>query len=715
MTVSDRILRLAGLLAPALLLACAGPSPGELDRARDLSRSRDVRILRDTWGVPHIFGRTDADTAFGLAWAHAEDDFATIQEALLAARGRLATLRGRDGAANDYLVALFGVRETVEAGYERDLAPATRALVEGYAAGLNLYASLHPGEVVAPALFPADGRDVVAGFVQKTPFFYGMENTLRELFTPPGETPPPATASLETPFGPLPPAPRSLGSNTFAVAPSRSADGRARLLVNSHQPWSGPVAWYEVHLRSEEGWDAVGGVFPGSPVILHGHNRELGWAFTVNRPDLIDVYRLELHPEDENRYRFDGAWRELEVSQVEIPVKLLGPLRWTVRRELLRSVHGPVLRLPHGTFALRFAGRDEVRQVEQWHRLNRARSREEWLDAMRLQAIPSFNAGYADREGHILYLYNARMPVRAEGFDWGGVLPGDTSAALWQGRVPFDALPRVEDPPSGFVQNCNSSPFETTLGAGNPDPADFPASHGIETRMTNRALRALELLGADESIEDAEFEAYKFDVAYSWKSLAAGILQRISKAGPYERPELREGVARLRGWDRRTNPANRGAALGVLTVRPALEARRLGRAAPDPRTSFEAAIATLLEHHGRLDPPWSAVNRLRRGRLDLGLGGAPDVLHAVDGELVDGRIHADSGDGLMLIVDFGPDGVRSRSLHQFGSATGNPRSPHYADQSPLFVANRMKPVWMDEAEIRANLESETRPGAPQSP
>ncbi len=692
------------LLVGAWALACAGTSALDPERARQAAAGYQVRILRDVWGVPHVFGRRDADTAFGLAWAHAEDDFGTIQEALLAARGRLATLRGRRGAVNDYLVALFGVRESVEAGYPRDLSPATRALVEGYADGLNLYAARHPEAVVARALFPVEGRDVVAGFVQKTPFFYGMEQTLRRLFQGPEDTTA-ATASLDTPFGPLAPGPRSLGSNTFAVAPSRSADGRTRLLVNSHQPWSGPVSWYEAHLRSEEGWDAAGGVFPGAPLVLHGHNRDLGWAFTVNRPDLIDVYRLELHPDDPDRYRFDGEWRALDVSEVAIEVKLLGPLHWTVKRQVARSVHGPVLRLPHGSFALRFAGAREVRQVEQWHRMNRARSREEWLDAMRLQAIPSFNAGYADRRGNILYLYNARLPRRAEGFEWGGILPGDTSRALWQGRLPFEALPRVENPASGFVQNCNSSPFRTTLGPGNPSPEQFPARLGIETRMTNRALRALELLGADASIDDTEFQAYKFDVSYSDASLVAEIVDGLTRRS--QGPELEPARALLRGWDRRTDPESRGAALGVLTTRPALEARRLGTRAPEPRASLEAAVSTLLAHHGRLDPPWREVNRLLRGPLDLGLGGAPDVLHAVDGELVEGRIHADAGDGLVLIVEFGPEGVRSRSIHQYGSATGNPRSRHFADQSPLFVQHRMKPVWMDEAEIRANLESET--------
>jgi len=257
----------------------------------------DVRILRDTWGVPHIFGKTDADVAYGLAWANAEDDFATIQGALLAARGRLASVYGEAAAPNDYMVQLLRVWDTVNARYESDLSPETRAVCEAYAHGLNAYAAQHPNRAL-PGLYPATGKDVVAGFVHKVPLFFGLDRTLRELFE---DAPRPGRRSVQN--GPEAP----IGSNAFAVAPSRAADGATRLAINSHQPWEGPVAWYEVHLHSEEGWDMVGGLFPGSPVIAHGHNRDLGWAHTVNRPDLIDVFVLDVNPANPNQYRFDGA------------------------------------------------------------------------------------------------------------------------------------------------------------------------------------------------------------------------------------------------------------------------------------------------------------------------------------------------------------------------------------------------------------------------
>jgi acyl-homoserine-lactone acylase len=692
-------LLLAALVAVAALALAVWPRR-RIDPARLVPRrTYDVRILRDTWGTPHVFGRTDPDVAYGLAWAHAEDDFQTIQGALLAARGRLATALGRAGAPNDYMVQLLRIPDAVEAGYERDLTPETRALCEAYADGINHYAALHPDEAMAE-LYPARGRDLVAGFVHKTPLFFGLDRVLRGLLEPTSSPAPSATPT---------------GSNTFAVAPSRSADGFTRLAINSHQPWSGPVAWYEAHLHSEAGWDAVGGVFPGAPVILHGHNRNLGWAHTVNKPDLIDVYALEMNPSDPNQYRFDGAWRALEVRTAAIEVKVLGPLHWTAHREVLWSVHGPVVRGPRGVFAIRIAGYGDVRHIEQWYRMNKASRFEEWLDAMRMRALPMFNVGYADREGHVYYVYNARLPRRAEGYDWAGIVPGNTSRTLWTESLPFELLPQVKDPPSGFVQNCNSSPFQTTAGPGNPDPSAFSPSLGIETRMTNRALRALELFGADDQITREEFDRYKFDVTYSADSIVAAGLRRILAAPAPDDPLTRQALDLLRAWDRRATGESRATALAVLALLPPDDPEATEAPAPVLVQRLRVAAHLLQDRFGRIDVPWQDVLRLRRGTVDLGLSGGPDLLHAVYGRPgKDGRVEGVAGDSYILLVEWDGKGrVSSRSIQPYGSATLDARSTHYADQAPLFVAGTLKPVWMDEAAIRAHLEREYRPGDPR--
>jgi len=690
------------------------PEPADFDPAPLLEEARryQVRILRDEFGVPHVYGETDADVAYGLAFAHAEDDFETIQTVHLATRGRLASVKGLASAPIDYMVQLMGIQERVEARYQTDLRPETRAIAEAYAAGFNHYAALHP-EQVLPGVIPSTGRDVVAGFAFRTPMFYGFDRDLRAIFE--DERPNPtgrgkrALAALPGTDFPL----GLLGSNAIAVGPARSADGATRLLVNSHQPYTGPVAWYEARLKSDQGWDMAGGVFPGSPVILHGHNRDLGWASTVNRPDLVDVYRLEINPENRNQYRFDGEWRDLEVGEAEIRVRIFGRLRWTVRRELLRSVHGPVIRRDHGSYALRYAGMDEIRQLEQYYRLGKARSFGEWRAAMAMQALPSINYVYADREGNIAYFYNAELPLRAEGYDWGALLPGDRSETLWSEILPFAELPQVVNPRSGFVASANHTPFRATVGADNPDPADYPPSFGIETRMTNRALRALELFGADPSISREEFRRYKFDKRYSEESEAARIVAEVLAAELPDDPLLEEARRVLAAWDGSADAESRGAALAILTATPVVLAERRGEEPPDTAQSFVQAARTLERRHGRVDPPWGEVNRLRRGALDLPVGGGPDTLRAIESfELEeDGTYTANSGDCYLMFVEWDAQGgLRSESIHQFGAATLDESSPHYADQAPLFAAERTKRVHLGEAELRRHLSREYRPG-----
>jgi acyl-homoserine-lactone acylase len=661
-----------------------------------------VRILRDTWGVPHVFGRTDPDVAYGLAWAHAEDDFRTIQDSLLATRGRLAAVYGRQLAPSDYLVHLLRVWETVDAAYERDLAPGTRALLEAYAAGLNHYAARHPEEATA-SLFPVRGRDLVAGTVHKLPLFFGLDVVLKELLS--GQ--PKGAAAAAAGHG------RSdvFGSNAFAVAPFRAADRHTRLLVNSHQPWEGVAAWYEAHLHSDTGWDAVGGLFPGAAMVLHGHNRQLGWAHTVNFPDLVDVYRLDVDPAHPDRYRFDGGWREMETKSAPIEVKLLGPLRWTFHRDVQWSVHGPVLRTPHGVYALRIAGMGEVRQVEQWYRMNRARSLEEFRAALEMGALPMFNTAYADAAGNVGYFYLAALPRRPTGPDWTRELPGDDPALVWTGSVPFAQLPHVLNPPSGFVMTCNNTPFQSTTGPGNPDPAAYAATPGIERHVTNRSLRALELLGADSSITADEFAAMKWDVTYSEASEVAKGWRRLIAADAPGDPLLGEALRVLRGWDRQARRGEPAAALALMTLEPQ------HRNEPLPPTPvllerLRTAARSLRGSFGSLTPPLTDLLRLRRGALDLGLDGGPDLLRAFYARPgKDGRWGVYAGDSYLMLVDWDEAGaVRSQSIHQFGSATTRPLSPHYADQAPLFAQHRLKPVWMDEAEVRAHLGREYAPG-----
>ena len=667
----------------------------------------DVNIYRDTWGVPHIFGEKDRDTAYGLAYAHAEDDFKTIQDILLSLRGKLATVYGKDGAPNDYIVQLLRIWEVVESHYEYDLAKNVRSICESYADGLNHYAVLHPNEVVR-GLFPVSGKDIVAGFVHRTPLMFGLDRVLEKLTS--SEKPDFAFDYKTIKSGPFDQA--LLGSNVVAVAPSRSADGYTRIAINSHQPWTGPVAWYEAHLHSEEGWNMNGGLFPGSPVIFVGHNENIGWSHTVNSPDLIDVYELEIHPEDKNRYYIHGSWEELEVREARITVKLWGPFKWTIKRETLWSVHGPVIRNPHGTYAVRFSGYGEIRQVEQWFRMNKSRNLEDFGEAMSMLALPMFNTIYADKNGNLYYVYNALLPIRGSGnYDWKGIVPGNTAYTMWREYFPFDELPQVVNPESGFLQNCNSTPFLATNGNDNPDKSFYPQNLGIELFQTNRALRVHETFGSDKSITREEFYQYKFDTKYSRQSVMAVNLKKFLTEASSKDPDINKALELLRNWDLDTDSSSTATHLAIRAIRPQFNPAKYEYDAEKIMDRLKKAVSWLNENFGRLDVKWGDIQRLQRGKTDLSLSGGPDILRAVYSKEKDDKYVGIAGDCFYEIVEWDSNGnVSAKSIHQFGTATQDTSSIHYDDQAQLFARHQMKPVWMKLEDIKLNLERSYRPG-----
>ncbi|GBF58255.1 glutaryl-7-aminocephalosporanic-acid acylase [Candidatus Phycosocius bacilliformis] len=707
MTKSTRISLLIGLIILCLGLGAYAAGvrlalgQERIDPAPYLAKAQtyQVEIARDTFGVPHIFGPRDADVAFGMGYAHSEDDFATIADAVLTSRGTAAAIKGKDAAVGDYLVALMDVWPRVRAGYATEISPQARAVMEAYADGVNLYAAQNPAKV-PNGLLPLTGQDVAAGIMFRSPFFYGLDKVLKSVLEPEAATKPNPDKT--------PPK----GSNGVAVAPKRTDDGATRLLVNSHQPYDGMVAWYEAVLESGQGWHVAGGFFPGSPFMLHGHNANLGWASTVNKPDLVDVYKLTTDPAHPGQYLMDGKWLAFRTGTARFQVKLFGPLLWTVKRDLLWSVHGPVLVTKQGHFAISYAGQGELRQADQYLAMNKAADFDQWRAAMARQALPSINFIYADRAGTIGYLSNGQFPIRKDGVDWAGILPGDRSDLVWKQRVGFDQLPQMWNPQSGLVFNANNDPRVATDGPDNMRDAAMGAHLGLQTNMTNRAYRALETYGQDPIITEADFEAYKYDLTYSDKSLMAGLVAQALAFDATGNPDLAAAQKILKAWDRRTDTANRGAALAVLMSQDIGRAAENGEPAPPLRPGLDQAITTLKTHFGRLDPTWGEVNRYRRGTLNLPIDGGPDILRAVYGkDHGDGTLTATAGDTFIMFVTWDSQGrLSSRSIHQYGSATLDATSPHYGDQGPLFTAMKTKPVLFTRAQLAGQITKSYRPG-----
>ena len=646
-----------------------------------------ARIERDDWGVPHIYGKRDADVSFGLAYAHAQDDYKIIADIILATRGKLASVYGKGAAVNDYYVHLMDIWNTIESNYESDVPADVRALCDGYAAGINLFLQDHP-ERGRKKIFPVNGKDLIAGFSHRMPLMFGLDGVMKKL----SKEKRPQLIGLNgndedaESF-------KMVASNVFAIAPHRSSDGYTRIWINSHQPWDGPVAWYEAHFISEEGWDFYGGLFPGSPIPLIGHNQYLGWSHTVNSPDLIDVYDLKINPGNKDQYWFEGSWQDMKVRKVPIKVKLFGPFSWTFKRTVKESIHGPVMEFEHGTYALRISSIKNLKFLEEWYRMGKATNFDEFRKAMEIHALPMFNTGYADKDGNIFYVYNAKIPKRDGRYNWHELLAGDEQANIWTNYVPFDSLPQVLNPADGFLQNCNSNPY---LATGNPTDVSKPLPDwaGIETHQTNRAMRALETFGEDSSITRKEFFKYKYDKKYSFHSTIAKVRDRfIQDIAKENTPEFQEALDLIRKWNLSADSTNKAAALSMIVLPNTFNEDNLKYDIVKIKKKLRETIDFLINHFGRIDVPLGKALRLVRGETDLPLGGGPDLLRAIYFKEKEDKYVGTAGDCYFQAVEWGPNGeLNAWTIHQYGSATAIESSIHYDDQAKLFSKQEMKQV-----------------------
>ena len=686
------------------------PDNPSISLLEETAKPYHAEVIRDEWGVPHIAGKTDADAAFGLAYAHAEDDYQTIQNVVAATRGVLARYNGAKAAPTDYIVSLLNIWPTLKQRYETDVPEDVKALAEAYAAGLNLYAARNLDKTWQ-GLAPFQAEDIVAGFMFKTPFFYGLDKTLLSLFDDERQ----AEISLASwakgdAFEVSPRSGYELGSNGIAVSAERSGDNTTRLLINSHQPLTGPVAWYEAHIKSEQGLDIMGGLFPGTPVILHGFNHHLGWANTVNHIDLADTYVLTRNPNNDMQYRMDDEWLDFDVQHVEIEVRLFGPFAFKAKRSVLRTIHGPVIEGKNDTYALRYAGMGEIRQLEQYYRLNQASNLDEFMVAMRMNALPSINYIYADRESNIGFIHNAQYPNRQANGDWSKDIPGDRSDLIWNGYLSFDSVPKLINPESGLVFNANNTPFTATDGPDNLEQSDFAKSMGLATEETNRSQRILELTDGKSAITKSRLLEIKFDHSYSKNSEEYRAIHRMIQMDWSQEPELQSAVSRLDAWDRSMNVDNRYAALAGMILNDLTVTDNLTNPTDaDLKTALSKAVNYLNKQFGELDVAWGEVNQIKRGDVSAPVDGGPDTLRAIYSiDSNSEETYATNGDSWIAVVEWPQSAetgsVRADVIHQFGAATNTPSSKHYNDQLQQFADKQWRHVDFDMDRIRATAE-----------
>ena len=640
----------------------------------------EAEIERDIWGVPHIKGVEDADAAYGLGYAMAEDTWKVIEAMIPYYRGNAGSFFGPDAAKQDYIVHWLGLWDDLDLRYESDLKPETREYVEAYAAGITRYATEHP-EAVSLDVLPLTGKDVIAGHMLRHPLFYGFQSAVTELLGDTRARPVATAGSVTLDEQPV-------GSNAIAVGPKRSADGSTMLVINSHQPLTGPVAWYEAHLQSESGLNVMGGLFPGAPAIGVGFTPETAWGATVNKPDLVDVFVLDIDPDNENRYRLDDQWLDLEQKSVKIKVLIWGFIPWSVTETVYRSVHGPVLKTPHGTYAVRYAGMGELKQVEQWRALNRARSFEAWQDAMALNHIQSFNFVYAGQAGNIHFIHNAQMPIRAPGWDWSQYLPGDRSDLIWKSYYDTRMMPQITNPDSGFVLSTNQSPFAISATGSNPDPAIVAADGGWQTRMTNRAVRGLALFAAHDTVSEQQLLDIKHDHTYDENYRGMDFLREVAALQLID-PQMQEAQRVLIEWDRATDKGNQNAPLGVCILAAEWLSESGGTPVPDAEATLRDCVEQIVTMTGRLRPTWGEVNRHGRGDTHYAMAGGPDTLRAAYAapskeDKTFNRVTG--GDGLYYLVRWDESGQQSiQGTHQYGNHFDDPLDPHFHDQTEDFA------------------------------
>ncbi|MEM7103977.1 MAG: penicillin acylase family protein [Bacteroidota bacterium] len=664
----------------------------------------NITIYRDAWGIPHIHAGTDAELAYGLAWATAEDDFASIQESILAARGRLAEVKGREGAIYDAVCFVLGIREYIEANYESEIPEDFKPVLEAYVAAINQYAKLHPKEVLLKKVFPVTEVDMMTGYVLGMSLIANIGDELAKIFSGSVEL-----FELNKPRG----------SNAIAVAPSRTTSGESFLLLNSHQPLTGPYSWYEAHLINDN-MNIHGATFPGGTSLFIGANNHLGWGHTVNHPDFTDIYKLEMNPEEKLQYRYDNEWKTLKVRKLKLKVKF-GFLKIPIKRKFYWSEYGPTIKTKKGFYTVKFAANTEMKHAAQWFAMNKATDLESFTEILDRQWLSGTNLVYADKDGHIMFRSNGLFPHRKEGYEWQKVLEGNTSDNNWEKKkyLSADKMFHLEDPDCGYLFNTNNSPFNCTCVEENPDPSMYDSSIGYSRKENNRSTRLAALLAADTMLTYDEFKAIKYD--YAWADplyeYTVSDLNKLRELDPATYPDIADILNTLKNWNLDSNIDSEGAAIMTLFLDYYMSYLYENGLNASVQDMTEAVMVEYLrkvkkhfkKHFKTVNVKLGDIQRHVRGNVDLPIGGSPYVLSAVYSELQkNGKLYMDGGESFIQFIRFGPDGAKIESINAYG-ASAKPDSPHYTDQMELFVNQELKPITLDLETVKKEAKRSYHP------
>ncbi len=687
-----------------------------------IASAADVSIHRDQWGVPHVTGPTDASVVFGYVYAQAQDNFWQIEDTLIQALGRYSEIMGEAALAGDYLNRALRLTKISKDEY-RHLDPEEQALLKAAAAGLNQFVKDTNTESRLISRFEPWHFLAISRFTQYQLFVFNrarIRNNEIAAFatTSEGEHLEAAHFTLgslaPTALNAVADAQAQAGSNTWAVAPHRSRSGRALLFINPHQPYFGPGQWHEGHLHSEEGLHFSGAGFFGSPIPTIGRNEHLGWSHTVNEPDIVDVYAIEPDSIDAPiSYRWGNDERLFEHWTDTIKVNA------DIRTFNFKSSHhGPIVAVREGKLlAVRMAKFVEGGQLSQRLAMWRSTNLNEFKAALAQTATPMFNTMYADVHGDIYYAYYGAVPVRDATIDWSKTVSGNDPATDWQGYHGLNELPTLTNPQSGYLQNCNATPFLATAAADNLNPDDYP-TYMVAEDDNNRSRMSRILLGGTDRLSFKEFERMTWDTRVLEADTMIPMLATELAARdlpPARRQAAQRALRHLQRWNKRAEVKSSGTTLYFYWR---YTMRQLGQ--NDPVAAFEQALDYMLDTYGTWRVPWGEVNRLQRAHTSgtqgfddtarsLPVAGGPGnpfgVIFNLYARPTTGakRMYGIAGHSYVSIVEFAQS-PQAKSILTFGSSA-NEASAHYFDQATLFANKRYKSSWFARDEVISNARS----------
>ncbi|MDP8983774.1 MAG: penicillin acylase family protein [Pseudomonadota bacterium] len=711
----------------------------ESDALRWQRHAGAVTIVRDSWGIAHVYGKTDADAVFGAMYAQAEDDFARIERNFLVSLGWLGRAEGESALYSDLQHRLFVDPSRLQVLY-RGAPQWLKTLMVAWADGLNFFLATHPR--VAPRVIHrfepwmalsftegSIGGDIETVDRAALQNFYG------------GAVPPPAASKHGTVPGGLPAASKQVavpgGSNGFAIAPSRSASGHALLWINPH------TSFYfrsELQMVSEEGLNVYGAATWGQFFIYQGFNSRNGWMHTSYGGDAVDEYAETVTGGANGlRYRYGSGFRKVTTRRITIRFKR-GGTQATRHFEAFFTHHGPIVRATADKWIAVELFEDPVRALEQSYLRTKTAGYDSFLAIQSMRTDTSNNTVYADVDGTIAYFHGNFIPKRDPHFDYTQPVDGSDPRTEWHGPHAIADTITLLNPASGWIQNTNNWPF-SAAGASSPRRDDYPAY--MWTRGENpRGIHAVEVLQDIRDVTLDSLIAAGYDSRLTaFDTLLPPLLEAYGRLDPDDprRAQLSQPIAVLAGWDRRTSADSVATSLAIYwgqilldrSSEPARSAHQpaydyvVGHSTDAARLeALVAALDSLERDFGSWQKPWGEINRFQRltgdvvqpfddSKPSLAVGFAPGqwgALASFDSSKprTARKIYGSVGNSFVAAVEFASP-IRAKALLS-GGESGDPASPHFADQAARFTHGQFRDVFFTPAEVSAHAERTYRPG-----